>query len=76
MLDLSSNITKLNDTIKASRNNLTDFDTKLKQEKHDTAKKYNETKRELEDLKTEQQSLNSELQKSKNIYKDIYENGK
>ena len=76
MKELRTNINKLNDTIKESGNNLTDFDAQLKQENNNTATKYKETKKGLEDLKKEQEKLNTQLEKSRNIYKNIYENGK
>jgi len=73
---LDTNIKELNKTIIGSRKNLTDFGDQLDQEKEDIARKYNETKKELEDLKRDQKHLNEELNKSKNIFQDIYENEK
>ena len=76
LLKLQSDIQRLNDTIKISKGNLTNFGEKLDQEKRTIIKNYTGIAKKLEDLKTEQDELKNKLNSATMIYNGIYENGK
>ena len=76
LFELQSDIQSLNDTIKASRDNLSKFDEKLENETRTIITNYSGIAKKLEDLKKEQNELKNKLNSATMIYNGIYENGK